>query len=98
MLPANNSRTQVYVTRFSEDTDEATLDVACQLRSAGVRTRLGLKTGKLGKQLKTAERLGIPWAVIVGPEEAAAEQIQLKNLATGEKWVLTTSEAAKRIL
>lgn len=97
MLPTSNSRTQVYVARFSPDTDEATLDVACQLRAAGVRTRLGLKTGKLGKQLKTAERLGIPWAVIVGPDEAAAQKVQLKNLASGEQWVLTTSEVAQRI-
>jgi histidyl-tRNA synthetase len=97
MLPSSACRTQVFVARFSDETETATLDATNQLRQAGVRTRLSLKGGKIGKQLKTADRLGIPWALIVGPDEAASSMVQLKNLTTGEQRVLPVEDAVEMI-
>jgi histidyl-tRNA synthetase len=97
MLPSSACRTQVFVARFSAETETATLAATNQLREAGLRTRLSLKGGKIGKQLKTADRLGIPWALIVGPDEAASSMVQLKNLTTGEQHVLPVEDAVKMI-
>ena len=97
MLPSKSTRVEVFVARFDAQVDAATLDVVSQLRAAGVNTRMSFKTGKLGKQLKSADRLGIPWTVIVGPEEAAAGKLQLKHLASGDQQVLTVEEAVAKI-
>ena len=39
----------------------------------------------VGKDLKAASQRAIPDAVIVGPEERAAHEVNLKDLRTGEQ-------------
>jgi histidyl-tRNA synthetase len=39
----------------------------------------------------------VPFAVVVGPDEAANGVVQLKRLATGEQWTLTVDEAIARV-
>jgi histidyl-tRNA synthetase len=97
MLPAQASRIEVFVARFGDETDAATMALVNELRSSGICTRMSFKTGKLGKQLKSADRLGIPWVVIVGPEEAASGQVQLKHLPSGDQHLLSPAEAVVRI-
>ena len=74
MLPASNSRTQVYVARFSEETDEATLEVASSVafrwypNTSGIENRENRQTTQNSRALNS-------WAVIVGPDEAAADKL-----------------------
>lgn len=75
--------TQVLVARAFADTDEAALGVAARLRQAGIPTEIPLDGGKLKKQLAYADRKGIPHAVVVGPDEWAAGQVQVKHMRTG---------------
>jgi histidyl-tRNA synthetase len=79
------SPTRVLVTVFAPDLIGASARIASQLRTAGINTELYPEPAKLDKQLKYANALGIPYAVIVGPDEAAAGKAMVKNLATGEQ-------------
>jgi histidyl-tRNA synthetase len=59
--------------------------MATELRQAGISTELYLEPRKIQKQLQYADRRGIRAAVIVGPDEAAAGTVSVKNLASAEQ-------------
>jgi histidyl-tRNA synthetase len=97
MLGEGSTPVEAYVTVFSPETEGAALAAARALRDAGVKVRLALGGGKIGKQLKQADRYGIRWAVVVGPGEAAAGQVQLKDLRSGAQLTLPVAEAAAHL-
>jgi len=72
--------TKVLVTVFDEQTYRNSLEIARQLRQAGVETELYLTPEKLDKQLKYADRQKIRWAIIIGHEEAQKKQLTIKDL------------------
>jgi len=74
--------TKVLVTVFDESMYRNSLEIARQLRQAGVETELYLTPEKLAKQLKYADRQKIRWAIIIGPEEAQKEEVTIKDLQT----------------
>jgi len=41
-----------------------------------------------------ADKLGVPFAVLLGEDELAAGKCAVKNMTTGEQQLLTASEAA----
>jgi histidyl-tRNA synthetase len=56
---------------------------------------------KLPKQFKFADKLGIKAVLVVGPDEAAAGQVTIKNLLDGTQQVVARTEvvpAVRRIL
>jgi prolyl-tRNA synthetase len=49
-----------------------------------------------GGKFATADLIGLPWQVIVGPRGVAAGEIEIKNRRTGERETLPVAEARKR--
>lgn len=96
MFPPNVGKTvtQVFVTVFNRDLVGASIRAANALRAAGINTELALDADGLGKQLKYAAVKAIPFAVIVGPDEAAAGKATLRDLSSGEQTVVGGSELA----
>jgi histidyl-tRNA synthetase len=90
-LPVSPSH--VLVTLFSEDLYPQTLALAAHLRQAGISTEQFLEAVRLGKQIRYADRKGIPYVAILGPDELAAGQVVLKNLASGEQQACSEEEA-----
>lgn len=82
LLPETRpSKTQVLVTTFNEETVDASIHAAGVLRLAGILTELYPDAKKkLDKQLKYADRQQIPYAVIIGPDEAEKRVVILKDL------------------
>jgi histidyl-tRNA synthetase len=84
MLPATRGSTEVFVTVFDGVTRAASLRAAASLRDAGVATQVWLEApGKLGRQLKHADRVGARWAVVIGPEEVRDGMVVVRDLAAG---------------
>jgi histidyl-tRNA synthetase len=82
VLEATSSSTQVLVTIFSPELLEKSLEVVLRLRSAQIDSEIYLDpSAKLEKQLKYADNKGIPYVVIIGPDEAKSGQVVLKNLS-----------------
>ena len=97
LVAAARTATQVWATVFSDDTRSATLAAATALRSAGVRVQVSTRVGKLGKQFKDAASKGVPFALVCGPDEAAAGTAVLKNLETGEQHSGTPEELVQHL-
>jgi len=93
-LDAN--KTKVLVTVFSPELFDDSLKLALRLRQSGVNCELYPDpNAKLDKQLKYADKKGIPFAVIIGPEEAASDTVTIKNLKTqSQKKVFSNSIAS----
>jgi len=98
LLPEVKTTTKVLVTIFSKDLVQNSLKVAQELKNQGINTEVYLDTdAKLEKQLKYADAKGIPYAVIIGPEEAGKNVVNLKNLSTKEQMQIAISEVSTKL-
>ncbi|HSM26173.1 MAG TPA: histidine--tRNA ligase [Anaerolineaceae bacterium] len=85
-LPDYKSSTaKVLVTVFDDAFYGDSLQLANRSRSANIPTILINEPIKLQKQLKFADRIGVPIVLIFGPEEKENNQITVKNLKTREQ-------------
>jgi len=95
LIPTDQSSTQVLVTIFNQT--QASLIAAKDLRLAGINTELYPAQDKLDKQLKYANKAGIPWVIVIGDQEAAENKVALKNMATGDQQTLSIDEAISQL-
>ena len=80
------STSQVLVTRMDRDLTRDYLQLTWELRRAGVPAELFLgKPGSVGKQLKYADRMGIPLAILFGSNEKESGRVTLKDLDAGRR-------------
>lgn len=76
----------VLVTIFSPELLSNAIAIYNTLREKRVAVELYAdKSAKMDKQLKYANKKQIPFAVIIGPEEAEKNTVVLKNLTSGEQ-------------
>lgn len=99
LLDFGSSVTDVLVTIFDQDHVAQSLDVASRLRSAGVKAECYLEEGRdLGRQLRFASRRGIPFSVVVGPDEVSRGVVALRDMVSGEQRELVLADAPQQIL
>lgn len=67
------------------------------LRKAGLRVVCYPEPAKLPKQLKFADKMGIRFALIIGPDEAAQGQVTIKDLANRTQETTAQDKAAEKI-
>jgi histidyl-tRNA synthetase len=89
LIPTLTVAGQILITIFSEDLRGESLKVAGILRKKGLTIDVYPTTDKLEKQLKYADRRGIPYVIIQGPEEVGKNVVKLKTMATKEQEELT---------
>jgi histidyl-tRNA synthetase len=63
-----------------------------KLRQLSIKAEFYPDAAKLAKQFQYADKRGIPFAVLVGESEIAAQKYSLKNLKTGEQHLLSFDE------
>ena len=88
---------QVFVTVFSEETLPESLKAAEEIRQAGYRVAVHTEADKLGKQFKYVDKLDIPVAVILGPDELKENLVAVKNLKTRDQVTIKRSELLNQI-
>ena len=79
------------------DTLDWAVQTATVLRRAGIRSQVYMEQKKAKAKFAYADKLHIPFAVVVGEEERNAGTVSLKDLRTGEQQTLAPSVAAERI-
>jgi histidyl-tRNA synthetase len=87
----------VLVTTFDEQSIEGGLRIATSLRSAGIKVEWYPLPGRLPKQLKYADRQGIPFLVIQGPDERSANEVTVKDLRRREQTQVPEAELVSRL-
>jgi histidyl-tRNA synthetase len=89
--------TEVLVTVFDDTLRNASLKTAASMRSEGLNVDMYASEGKLRKQFKYADALGIPWLVVLGPDEAEKQTVTLKHLVSGDQFNLTLEQACEHV-
>lgn len=85
MIKFSPTSIQVLVTYFDKNTFAQSLKAVDDLRKNNISTMFYPEQAKLDKQLKYADRKGIPYVVIIGPEEMEKKVVRLKDMKTGEQ-------------
>ena len=67
------------------------------LRSNGLKVQLYGEQKKFKQKMAYANKLGVPYAVLLGEDEIAEGKCSVKNMVTGEQVKLTPAEAAAHI-
>ena len=88
----------VLVTVFSAELLPASAALAHALRAAGLRAELYPEADKLAKQLKYADRLAIPFATVLGPDEVAESNVTIKQLASTTQLKCAQTAAPQALL
>ena len=76
--------TQVLVIPMVEDLT-VPIKVATALRNNGINTEIYLNNKKLKAKFKYADKLEIPYVIILGEDEIANNKFKLKDMETGEE-------------
>ena len=71
--------------------------LAQQLRGAGLRVQLYGEQKKFKQKMAYANKLGVPFAVLLGEDEIAEGMCSVKDMATGQQLKLTPADAAAHI-
>jgi histidyl-tRNA synthetase len=75
----------VVVLVFDKNASAASLQMAAELRAAGIRAESFLGGGNMAKQLKYADKRNSPIAIIAGEDERVRGVVQIKDLILGAK-------------
>lgn len=99
MYPPSLRRTVVeaLVLQFDASLLPDALQLTRRLRDEGLRVELVYEAESVKKQFRYAGRKGVPFVVILGPDEAAQGTVTVKNMVVGEQCTVSQSEAARLI-
>lgn len=85
LLKDLNFHSQVLVTYFNEETLDISLKIANEFREVGIKSEIYFQPDRLSKQIRYADKKGIPFVVICGPDEAARGEALIKVMKTGKQ-------------
>ena len=88
---------EALVLPMTEDMGPA-IALAERLRGAGLRVQLYGEKKKFKQKMAYANKLAVPFAVLLGEDEIAQGKCSVKDMASGEQRLLTPGEAAQWIL
>lgn len=98
LLPDIKTKTKVLVTVFNKDLLPYSQSVTQKLRDKGINTDLySNPNDRLDKQLKYADKKGIPFVVIIGPDEIKNNTITLKNLKTKSQQTISFNKLLQEL-
>jgi len=96
LLPKSDISTiKILVANFGPETEKNILDLVSKLRDQNISSIIYPDSDKLGKQIKYATSLNIPYLAIIGTDEAKNDQIMLKNLITTEQKLINFDDLVK---
>ena len=83
LIPKEATASKLLVTVFSPALFTKSLEFSKSFRDQGINCEIySNPNAKLDKQLKYADQKGIPYVIIIGPDEAAKGLVTVKNLKT----------------
>lgn len=89
----STNTSQVLVSIFNPSLSQYSLNIANNLRNKGIKTEVYLNyKDKLSNQFKFADKKGIQYVVIAGPDEYKNQKITVKDLKTGKQQTLDFKE------
>ena len=95
--PMKAGANTVLVTIFDDSCVNESYKIGQEIRNAGIRAACYPEPIKLQKQFKYADRIGIRWVVICGPDEAKQNLVAIKDLQTREQHLYEREDLATQL-
>ena len=93
----NKSISQVLVLPMSENENDYAIHIAEKLRENNINTEVFLEDKKLKAKFKYADKLNIPYVIVLGEDERKNNTLTLKNMETGNQENCDISKVLKKI-
>ncbi len=93
---SKKSISKVLVVSMVEDQTKS-LEIGNALRNAGIETENYLEDKKIKAKFKYADKLQIPYVIVIGEDEIVNNVVTLKNMQTGEQETLKIEDAIEKI-
>lgn len=78
------SMSDILIIPMTEDMTKS-IELASDLRKEGINTEVYLNDKKLKAKFKYADKLKIPYVVVMGEDEISSNTVKVKNMETGEE-------------
>ena len=89
--------TQVLFINFGEKETAYCLPIINKVRAQGIRAEIYPDGAKMKKQMSYANAKQIPFVVLAGESEMAAQKVTLKNMETGEQVLVSPDELIAKL-
>ena len=89
--------TQVLFINFGEKETAYCLPIINKVRAQGIRAEIYPDSAKMKKQMSYANAKQIPFVVLAGESEMAAQKVTLKNMETGEQVLVSPDELIAKL-
>ena len=73
------------------------LEIATKVRQAGIPAEVYLNEGKIGKMFSYADKLGIPYATVIGEDEIQSGMLKLKDMVSGNQEDISLPDIIQKI-
>ena len=75
------------------------LELATNLRNLGINTEIYLNNKKIKAKMKYADKLAIPYVIVIGDDEIANNTVKVKKMETGEEKLTDfNAESVKKVI
>ncbi len=91
-----NSLTKALIIPMEDCMDKG-VEVVNRLRQEGIYSQIYLEKGKVGKKFNYADKLNIPYVVVIGQEEVETNTCSLRNMKTGEQTSVDIEELIRQL-
>ncbi|GAB4318495.1 MAG: histidine--tRNA ligase [Candidatus Sumerlaeia bacterium] len=95
--PLRRTVTRALILPMGDAAETAALQAAGRLRAAGIPTEVDAMSRRARKAFSYADRLGIPFVMVIGEDEISTGRYSVKRLADGEQRLLGLDEAIEWI-
>ena len=92
-----SSISNILIIPMEEKYMEESINVATYLRNNDVSTELYINDKKIKQKMKYADKLKIPYVLIIGEDEVKSKLYTLKNMITGKQETLKIEEVVEKI-
>ncbi|MBK7146156.1 MAG: histidine--tRNA ligase [Xanthomonadales bacterium] len=97
LIGVANSSVQAMVALMNEADLPKYIELATQLRAAGINTEVQLEPKKLGKQFQYASKAGIRFVLVLGEDEMAKGTVSVKDMPRELQYEVPRAELAKTL-
>jgi histidyl-tRNA synthetase len=97
LLPEVNGGLDVFVASFGAGTQAAAFKLLSELRAAGLTADMDFMDKSIKAQMKHANKYPARFVAIIGEDEAAAGNVMLKDMQTGQQELVVAANVKQKI-
>lgn len=92
-----NTISQVLIVPMDKENNNYVLSIASKLRNYGIKTDVYYQDKGMKQKMKYADRLGIPYVLVIGENEVTESKVTFKDMTTGNQEFITVEEVIERL-